>query len=91
MTQGASGAKPADVFVIFGITGDLAKVMTFHSLYRREQRFDPVDQGALVGIGQAKQHGGDVGCCDRVGEQPRHGGGILDRRRDQVEARGHAF
>ncbi len=24
----------ADVFVIFGITGDLAKVMTFRSLYR---------------------------------------------------------
>ena len=29
---------PADVFVVFGITGDLAKVMTFHSLYRLEQR-----------------------------------------------------
>ena len=28
----------ADVFVIFGITGDLAKVMTFHSLYRLEKR-----------------------------------------------------
>src|ERR1700756_1540299 len=28
----------ADVFVIFGITGDLAKVMTFHSLYKLEQR-----------------------------------------------------
>jgi glucose-6-phosphate 1-dehydrogenase len=33
----ASGA-PADVFVIFGITGDLAKVMTFRSLYRLERR-----------------------------------------------------
>ena len=31
-------AKPADVFVVFGITGDLAKVMTFHSLYRLESR-----------------------------------------------------
>src|SRR6188472_3415540 len=30
--------QPADVLVIFGITGDLAKVMTFHSLYRLEQR-----------------------------------------------------
>jgi glucose-6-phosphate 1-dehydrogenase len=30
--------QAADVFVIFGITGDLAKVMTFHSLYRLEQR-----------------------------------------------------
>jgi glucose-6-phosphate 1-dehydrogenase len=32
------GSQPADVFVIFGITGDLAKVMTFRSLYRLEQR-----------------------------------------------------
>ena len=31
-------AQPADVFVVFGITGDLAKVMTFRSLYRLEQR-----------------------------------------------------
>ena len=31
-------AKEADVFVVFGITGDLAKVMTFRSLYRLEQR-----------------------------------------------------
>ena len=31
-------AAPADVFVVFGITGDLAKVMTFHSLYRLERR-----------------------------------------------------
>ena len=30
--------RSCDVFVIFGITGDLAKVMTFHSLYRLEQR-----------------------------------------------------
>jgi glucose-6-phosphate 1-dehydrogenase len=28
----------ADVLVVFGITGDLAKVMTFRSLYRLEQR-----------------------------------------------------
>ncbi len=31
-------ASVADVFVIFGITGDLAKVMTFNSLYRLEER-----------------------------------------------------
>src|SRR5215813_2618431 len=31
-------AAPADVLVIFGITGDLAKVMTFHALYRLEQQ-----------------------------------------------------
>src|SRR5690348_5761978 len=29
---------PADAFVAFGITGDLAKVMTFRSLYRLERR-----------------------------------------------------
>ena len=34
----AAEGQVADVFVIFGITGDLAKVMTFHSLYRLEQR-----------------------------------------------------
>jgi glucose-6-phosphate 1-dehydrogenase len=28
----------ADAFIVFGITGDLAKVMTFHSLYRLERR-----------------------------------------------------
>jgi len=28
--------RPADVLVVFGITGDLAKVMTFRSLYRLE-------------------------------------------------------
>ena len=34
------GTEPlaADVLVVFGITGDLAKVMTFRSLYRLEQR-----------------------------------------------------
>jgi glucose-6-phosphate 1-dehydrogenase len=31
------GRRAADVLVVFGITGDLAKVMTFHSLYRLEQ------------------------------------------------------
>jgi glucose-6-phosphate 1-dehydrogenase len=30
--------EPADVLVVFGITGDLAKVMTFRSLYRLEGR-----------------------------------------------------
>jgi glucose-6-phosphate 1-dehydrogenase len=36
--EGDNTAGTADVFVVFGITGDLAKVMTFHSLYRLEQR-----------------------------------------------------
>src|SRR3954465_16038876 len=30
--------RTADVLVVFGISGDLAKVMTFHSLYRLEAR-----------------------------------------------------
>jgi len=37
-TAAGAGQQVADVFVIFGITGDLAKVMTFNSLYRLEQR-----------------------------------------------------
>src|SRR5262249_877196 len=36
--RGSEAAQPADVFVAFGITGDLAKVMTFRSLYRLERR-----------------------------------------------------
>ena len=36
--QSTAGAQPADVFVVFGITGDLAKVMTFQALYRLERR-----------------------------------------------------
>src|SRR6476660_3612357 len=35
---GAPEGAPADVLVVFGITGDLAKVMTFRSLYRLEAR-----------------------------------------------------
>jgi glucose-6-phosphate 1-dehydrogenase len=34
----ASESRPADVLVVFGITGDLARVMTFRSLYRLERR-----------------------------------------------------
>ena len=34
----AAGDSKADVLVIFGITGDLARVMTFRSLYRLERR-----------------------------------------------------
>ena len=37
-TAESATQQPADVVVIFGITGDLAKVMTFRSLYRLEAR-----------------------------------------------------
>jgi len=36
--QANGGPLPADVLVIFGITGDLARVMTYRSLYRLEAR-----------------------------------------------------
>ncbi len=36
--SGPGSERPADVFVAFGISGDLAKVMTFNSLYRLEAR-----------------------------------------------------
>ncbi len=36
--DGQRARATADVLVIFGITGDLARVMTFHSLYRLELR-----------------------------------------------------
>lgn len=38
MTPPPVGPATADVLVIFGITGDLAKVMTFQALYRLEAR-----------------------------------------------------
>src|SRR6266704_2193437 len=37
-TKSPDVPRAADVFVAFGITGDLAKVMTFRSLYRLERR-----------------------------------------------------
>jgi glucose-6-phosphate 1-dehydrogenase len=37
-SAGRTTPASADVLVIFGITGDLARVMTFHSLYRLERR-----------------------------------------------------
>src|SRR6187399_2932425 len=36
-TEGAADGR-GDVLVVFGITGDLARVMTFRSLYRLEAR-----------------------------------------------------
>ena len=36
--MGNHGSDHADLLVIFGITGDLARKMTFRSLYRLERR-----------------------------------------------------
>ncbi|HXO57131.1 MAG TPA: glucose-6-phosphate dehydrogenase, partial [Mycobacterium sp.] len=41
---------PADVLVIFGITGDLAKKMTFRSLYRLERR--QLLDCPIIGVGR---------------------------------------
>jgi glucose-6-phosphate 1-dehydrogenase len=35
---GVSADQTTDILVVFGISGDLARVMTFHSLYRLERR-----------------------------------------------------
>jgi glucose-6-phosphate 1-dehydrogenase len=65
----ASSPQAADVLVVFGITGDLAKVMTFRSLYRLDARglvdcpivgvaVDDWTDGKLVA-----EHGGWHGPC----------------------------
>jgi glucose-6-phosphate 1-dehydrogenase len=47
-TPQSAGLEGGDVLVIFGITGDLAKVMTFRSLYRLEAR--GLLTGPIVGV-----------------------------------------
>jgi len=48
----APASTAADVLVIFGITGDLAKKMTFRSLYRLERR--RMLQCPIVGVARAE-------------------------------------
>src|SRR5262245_18905173 len=48
----AHGGTAADVLVIFGITGDLAKKMTFRALYRLERR--RMLPGPVVGVARDK-------------------------------------
>ena len=38
MSQNHKGSRPADAFVAFGVSGDLARKMTFVSLYQLERR-----------------------------------------------------
>src|SRR5213596_3723958 len=68
--------KPADVFVVFGITGDLAKVMTFRSLYRLEKR--GLLDCPIVGVAgddwtieQLRKHARE--CIEGTGEQVDQG------------------
>ena len=46
-------AIEADILVIFGITGDLAKKMTFEALYRLERRGDLTCR-KIIGIARNK-------------------------------------
>jgi glucose-6-phosphate 1-dehydrogenase len=64
--------KSADVLVIFGITGDLAKVMTFRSLYRLEKRglLDCPIVGVAVddwSLEKLREHA--RGCIEGTGEK----------------------
>src|SRR6185437_259402 len=68
----ATKPQPADVLVIFGITGDLAKVMTFRSLYRLERRglLDCPIVGVAIddwSIDHLRAHARD--CIEGTGEQ----------------------
>src|SRR5512144_247850 len=56
--RAAAPPQPADVFVVFGITGDLAKVMTFRSLYRLERRGLP--NCPIVGVAVDDWTAGDL-------------------------------
>ena len=68
-----NGHEPADVLVVFGITGDLAKVMTFQSLYRLEQR-------GLVAVGRvARRHLRMRGNRHADSEPPRPSSAITQR------------
>lgn len=72
MSQPDTTAPAADVLVIFGITGDLAKVMTFRSLYRLERR--GLLTCPIVGVAaddwsvpQLREHA--KACIEATGEQ----------------------
>ena len=95
-------AQPADVLVVFGITGDLAKVMTFHSLYRLERR--GLLDCPIVGVAaqdwtveraarpRARVHRGLRRGDRRRGVRPLRGSAVLRvrrfRRRRDVQGRG---
>src|ERR1041385_610354 len=60
-TAGGDTMREADVLVVFGITGDLAKVMTFRSLYRLDER--GLLDCPIVGVA------GDDGSVDQLRER----------------------
>ena len=54
MPSTAQDPQPADVFVSFGISGDLARKMTFVSLYQLERR-------NLLELPDRRRRGGEAG------------------------------
>ena len=69
-------SQPADVLVVFGITGDLAKVMTFRSLYRLEQR--GLLDCPIVGV--AVDDWTEADLVDRARESIEGTGETIDRK-----------
>jgi glucose-6-phosphate 1-dehydrogenase len=74
--RSAAAATTADTLVIFGITGDLARKMTFRSLYRLERR--GLLDCPIVGVGL------EDWSVDRLRDHARRairaGGEVVDRR-----------
>ena len=97
-TRGAAAGgddqqQPADVFVVFGITGDLAKVMTFRSLYRLEARglLDCPIVGVAVDdwtVEHLRDHARE--CIEGTGEQvdPQVFARLADRLLDRTASAG---
>ena len=59
-------------------------------LDRRRQRLDARDHGALVGLLQPHQHGGDIGRGEQAGQACRQLRRIVDLRRREIEPRHRA-
>lgn len=72
----AGGASPVtDVLVIFGITGDLAKKMTFRALYRLEKRNKL--NCPIIGVGRRTDWGHET-MRQRARESIEHSLGTID-------------
>jgi hypothetical protein len=76
----AQVSTAADVVVIFGITGDLTKKMTFQALYRLERR--RMLPGPVVGVARDEWSAATLGGADSS-----RGSGIIGLK-DRVEALG---
>ena len=85
-----SSTGPADVLVIFGITGDLAKKMTFVSLYRLERRDElscPIVGVAIDDLTDDQLRDHARAAIEGAGETRRRRGVRRDSRRDSPTSR----